>query len=162
MNCLESVGSRRQVSEPLWLQIARRELQNGVLEIPGAEHSPRILAYHSSVSGNFDTDEIPWCSSLINWLMEQCGISRTGSGLARSWLAWGKSVTHPPVGAVTVLQRGQGPQPGIENLTAPGHVGLFIEDASAHQILLLGGNQRNMVRISAYPKRDVLSYRWPG
>lgn len=150
------------MSDPLWLRIARRELHDGVKEVSGPGDNPRIVQYHAATSGAFEDDEVPWCSSFVNWCMDQAGISRTNSARARSWLAWGKGITHPPIGAITILSRGVGPQPGPEVIKAPGHVGFYLGEASASEILLLGGNQGDAVNVRAYPAAAVLGFRWPG
>ncbi len=150
------------MSEPIWLRIAREELHDGVQEIVGPADNPRIIEYHAATSGKFEDDEVPWCSSFVNWCMDQSGVSRTNSARARSWLAWGKSITHPPVGAVTILQRGAGPQPGADVIKAPGHVGFYVGDASPKEILLLAGNQGDAVNVRVFPRAAVLGFRWPG
>lgn len=150
------------MSEPLWLRIALQEQREGVCEVAGPGDNPRIVQYHAATSGKFPDDEIPWCSSFVNWCMEQAGVSRTNSARARSWLVWGKSITHPPIGAVTILQRGIGPQPGADVIKAPGHVGFYVGHADATLIQLLGGNQGDAVNVRSYPASAVLGFRWPG
>jgi len=148
--------------EPPWLRLALEEMNKGVKEVEGFEDNPRIIEYHAATSGNFQHDEVPWCSSFVNWCMDQALVSRTNSALARSWLGWGKRITYPPIGAVTILSRGVGPQPGPEVIKAPGHVGFFMGNASSTDILLLGGNQGNTISVKAYPANRVLGFRWPG
>ena len=150
------------MSEAPWMSAAWKELHEGVREVEGSGNSPRIIEYHALTSGDFQDDEVPWCSSFVNWCMYQAGASRTNSARARSWLAWGKSITHPPVGAVTILQRGAGPQPGPAVINAPGHVGFYVGAASDRDILLLAGNQSNAVNVRTFPLTSVLGFRWPG
>lgn len=144
-----------------WLSLALKELRAGIREIEGEGDHPRIVEYHAT-TGRWEDDEVPWCSSFVNWCMEEAGVSRTGSALARSWLAWGKGISHPPVGAVCVLKRGGEGQPGIEVLKAPGHVGFYMGPSSSTEILLLAGNVSNAINVRPYPTSRVLSYRWPG
>lgn len=146
--------------EPVWLRVAFNEL--GVREVEGSGDNPRIVEYHAATSGKFHDDEVPWCSSFVNWCFEQSGVSRTNSALARSWLGWGKSITYPPPGAVAVLSRGAGPQPGPEVMSAPGHVGFYLGHATAVEVLILGGNQEDSVSIGRFPALSVLGFRWPG
>lgn len=150
------------MSVPSWLRIARRELYNGVREVDGEGDNARIVEYHAATSGRFQDDEVPWCSSFVNWCMDQAGVSRTNSARARSWLFWGRNISNPPIGAITILQRGNGEQPGPDILEAPGHVGFYVGDASDSEILLLGGNQGDAVNVRSYPTLRVLGYRWPG
>jgi uncharacterized protein (TIGR02594 family) len=147
--------------DPLWLQIAHGELLDGVAEIEGEADSPRVLEYHATTSGRFEDDEVPWCSSFVNWCLEQAEEETTGSARARSWLAWGTAISEPPAGAVTILKRGREPQPGPDVIEAQGHVGFIIGPASASEILLLAGNQGNAVSVRIYPRSAVLGYRWP-
>jgi uncharacterized protein (TIGR02594 family) len=135
---------------PLWLAIASREL--GVREYPGAAANPRIRHYHEATSLKATSDEVPWCSAFANWCMDEAGLSGTGSAAARSWLRWGVGLAEPRPGAIAVLRRGTNP--------AQGHVAFFLSRRGAF-LELLGGNQGNQVRVSSYPGRLLLGYRWP-
>jgi uncharacterized protein (TIGR02594 family) len=137
---------------PEWMQTAEKELARGVRELPGVQHNSRILEYHDATSFRATSDEVPWCSSFVNWCFQQNGYEGTRSAAARSWLLWGQEI-EPEYGAVVVLARGGNP--------ALGHVGFFTDRRPDGKILLLGGNQRDSVSIAAYPHERVLSYRWP-
>lgn len=134
-----------------WLDIAKREI--GVKEIPGPKHSGRVLEYHMVTKNSATTDEVPWCSSFMNWIMLQAGFRGTGSAAARSWLDWGETLSEPRYGAVVVLWRGS-----KDSWT--GHVGLYMCEDDEF-VFLLGGNQGNRVCIQGYPKEQILGYRWP-
>ena len=138
---------------PEWMQVAERELARGVREIPGPEHNRRILAYHNSTSFRGTSDEIPWCSSFVNWCLQQTGREGTRSAAARSWLTYGTALDDPEYGAIVVLARGKNP--------AQGHVGFYTDRRPDGYLLLLGGNQSDSVSIAAFPVERVLSYRWP-
>ena len=151
---------------PPWLVVAQAEEQLGVTEIPGAEHNPRILLYHDETTLDASTDEVPWCSSFVNYCLKECllGLGGTKSARARSWLEWGVSLSIPPTGAIVVLKRGGGGQPGPEVIDAPGHVGFFVNRASYGCLAgleILGGNQSDRVCTERYPASRVLGYRWP-
>ncbi len=141
-------------STPKWYRLARREMADGVVEFgdPG-EHNPRILDYHATVAGGFLENEVPWCSSFINWCMEQSGIAGTDSAVARSWERWGRKIDAPKVGAVAVFWR-ESKSSGL------GHVGFYASETST-KVAVLGGNQGNRVSVDNYPKARLLSYRWP-
>ena len=64
--------------EPLWLEIAEREMETGVEEGPQEEDNPRILEYHSTTTLHADEDSVPWCSSFVNWCMTEAGYQGTG------------------------------------------------------------------------------------
>jgi uncharacterized protein (TIGR02594 family) len=130
------------------LEIARGEI--GVHETPGPESTARIIEYHACTSLRATKDEIAWCSSFVNWVMKRAGIKGTNSAAARSWLSWGVPC-NPVPGCVVVLKRGTYPS---------GHVGFFIERRSpGGWVWVLGGNQSDQVKVSAYQEADVLGYR---
>lgn len=144
---------------PPWLEVAFREM--GVAELAGRADNPRIVEYHQATTLRATDDEVPWCSSFACWCLEQAGFESTRSARARSHLFWGTPLNPPPYGAIVVISRGRGPQPGPEVLEAPGHVGFYLGRASAQEILIYGGNQGNAVQVRAYAASRVLGYRWP-
>ena len=111
------------VHHPPWLERALDEL--GVEEIPGDADNPRIVEYHAATTLRASDDEVPWCSSFVNWCMRDI-FPTTGSARARSWLAWGIPIAYPAAGCVAILARGGGNQPGPKVLDAQGHVGFFV------------------------------------
>jgi uncharacterized protein (TIGR02594 family) len=150
---------------PTWLAIAEQEL--GVKEIAGKEHHPRILEYHETTTLNeraAGRDETPWCSSFVNWCLEQAGYVGTDSALASSWLGWGIEEVDPKLGAIAVIRRRE---KGFDSSTGSrtgNHVGLVAEGlVQRGMLLLLSGNARDQVKYSRYPlsKYEVRGYRWP-
>lgn len=141
-----------RISDPrLWLEIAEHEI--GEREVPGSVHNNRILEYHGITTLDAKTDEVPWCSSFVCWVMEKAGFTSTRSAAARSWLSWGKPCA-PLVGAIVVLKRG--------TQAWQGHVGFVVSFNSAQdEVHVLGGNQSNAVNIKSFSTDDVLGYRWP-
>lgn len=150
---LESLATAAppDVPDPAWLLTARGEL--GVQEYAGAQHNPRILEYHDATNLNAGADEVAWCSSFVNWCMQQNGIAGTQSAAARSWATWGKGLVAPKPGCVVVFRRHDPNNPNA------GHVTFFIALRGAF-IDVLGGNQSNSVRISSYAANDLIGYRW--
>ena len=125
--------------------------QYGINEVPGVENNPEIMKYfkvggHSWVQG----DETAWCSAFINWCADQMGFECSEKLDARSWLNIGMQVDSIDNADIAVLWR-ESPE------SWKGHVGIPIRETDNH-IWLLGGNQNNMVRISAYPKERILKY----
>lgn len=135
------------MNKPNWIKVAESEL--GVTEIPGAEDNPRVIEYHST-TGGFRDDETPWCASFVNWVMNKAGQGGTGSAMAMSWAKYGKKVDKPAYGAIAVLSYGGG----------KGHVG-FVVGKKGGNVLLLGGNQSNMVKISAFSTSKIHAYVFP-
>lgn len=142
-------------SKTPWFELARREL--GTKEEKGsARNNPRILEYHASTTlpGNLARiDETAWCSSFVNWCISRVGLKGTDSARARSWEKWGRKLTEPRPGCITVFSR---PAGGPKS----GHVAFYISE-TADRIKVLGGNQSNRVMESSYPKSRLLGYRWP-
>ena len=135
---------------PKWLEVARREI--GVKEYPGPQHNPRIVEYAAHTSLAAKSDEIPWCSSFVNWCMAQARMKGTGSAAARSWLGWGVELKQPVPGCIAVFRRGSDPQSG--------HVAFYVSHTDK-TINVLGGNQSNQVKIAPYKAESRLAYRWP-
>lgn len=136
--------------DPRWFRIAFEELNT--TEFAGNDHNPRIIEYHSTTTLKARADEVPWCSSFVNWCVEQAGIEGTKSAAARSWLQWGDTLGQPQKGCIVVFSSSRGP--------TSGHVGFFVREEGTH-ILVLGGNQSNSVNLSSYPNSRLLGFRWP-
>lgn len=135
-----------------FLKIAFKEL--GTEEIEGLEHNPEVLKYaiETGISG-ITTDEIPWCSTFVNWVAQQSGLEISGKPNARSWLAVGIKTVSPEPGDIVVFWR-ESPQ------SWKGHVGIFLGvSVDKKCVYCLGGNQGNRVSVSAYKINTVLSYQ---
>lgn len=133
-----------------WLEIAEGEI--GQKEIAGDADNPSIVKYHSFTTLHATDDETPWCSAFANYCIIAAGLEGTRLANARSWLKWGKPLNKPEIGCIVVLKRGNSP--------TAGHVGFCVGETATH-IKLLGGNQADQVKVSQFPKSDVLGYRWP-
>lgn len=121
------------------LDIALGEL--GVYEVQGKNNNERILEYHSVTTLNATNDETPWCSSFVNWVVQQAGFKPTKSAMAASWKHWGKRLSKPKRGCII----------GYVNTDGTGHVG-FLFDQNATNYKIIGGNQKDSVTISSYSK----------
>lgn len=140
-------------------QLAQRFV--GVSELAGADKNhPRIMAWLQRVQTWPQTDEVPWCSAFaceIAWLL---GLPNPNDLRARSWLGVGVGIdldAARPGFDVVILNRGGSADPQVDG---PGHVGFFAGWANkGSAVLVLGGNQSNAVKVSAYPAEDVLGVR---
>ncbi|MCP3976271.1 MAG: TIGR02594 family protein [bacterium] len=144
--------------KPLWMAFAEREEETGIRDIRGPKSNPRVLEYHATTTGRFTQDDIPWCSSFVNWCIEQAGIKGTGSAAARSWLSWngGERLSEPVPGCITVFARPPNP--------SHGHVAFFVEKPGSESVTVLGGNQGDEVNRrtrKAAGNTGVLAYIWP-
>ena len=123
----------------------------GTKEIVGMEHNPVIVNWSAEIGHNWvQDDETPWCSTFINMVARRMGYEYTGKLNARSWLDVGLDVEEPVEGTIVIFSRGNNP--------SYGHVGIFMGFAG-EDILCLGGNQGNEVKVQVYAKDRVVGYR---
>lgn len=147
----EIINEVKKTSDLPWMIVALGEL--GVKEIVGSKHNPRILEYHATTTFKGKADEVPWCSSFVNWCFAQCKMFRTHSAGASSWLMWGIPINEPKYGCV-----------GIKSRDGGNHVFFFIRKESRSGIdgfIALGGNQGNEVCYHWYPMNTIRGWRWP-
>lgn len=137
---------------PAWLELAFT--QHGVREVPGPRAHPQIAAYHATTSLSASSDEVPWCSSFVNWCITRSRLAGTNSAAARSWLDWGVPLQVPRLGCVVIFRSfRRGPQAG--------HVAFYWMDRDLHEVWCYGGNHGNSVGLKSYPRADILGFRWP-
>lgn len=149
--------------KPTWLNVAESQL--GVKEITGERHNPIVLEYHRTTTLSeraAGKDETPWCSSFVNWCLIKAGYKGTNNALARSWLQWGIELLEPQEGCITVIRRKQHGPDAATGSRRGFHVGFYVGH-SPHSIRLLGGNQRDQVKLSNYPLKvyELRGFRWP-
>lgn len=89
----------------------------------------------------------PWCAAFANAVLKKSGKKGSGSLTARSFFAWGKRVTTPKQGDVVILRFKGGY-----------HVGFFVA-RKGNKVLVIGGNQSNSVKVTAYPASRVVQFR---
>lgn len=137
------------VNEPLWLAIARRDLD--IEETPGKETTPAIRRWLIDLGAWWRDDETAWCGvAVAAWMKESGSAIPKHYYRARAWLDWGTALTMPALGCVVVFDRRGG-----------GHVGLVVGRDQTDNLLVLGGNQGNKVSIASFSPDRVLGYRWP-
>lgn len=134
------------------ITIASAEI--GVKEISGREHNLRIINYARECGfDSINDDETPWCSIFMNWVAKKAELESTKKANARSWLNVGLTVSNPEPGDIVIFWR-------ESLLSYKGHVGIFIGySSSGNRIYCLGGNQSDMVSITAYPTDQLLGFR---
>lgn len=142
----------RTQSAPEWLQMAMAEYtrQNKL-----GTYNNRILQYISSISNNsintLPPTDIAWSSHFVNWIMQKSNMVGTNNAQPSSWLNWGNSITELKHGAI-----------GVFKLTwehKPEMVGFFLVETKNYAILLMG-DVLSAINIVAFPKSQLLGYRW--
>ena len=149
---------------PPWLATMRKI--TGVLEAPGNEDNPDILAWRDEIAkrypemadycAQYKHDEIPWCGLTVAYCMAHNGIrpvfgpTDTDKFLwADAWSRWGRKLAKPVPGCVMVLTRAGG-----------GHVGLF-EGEDETRYYVRGGNTSDSVSTGYFPKSRLTAAIWP-
>lgn len=105
--------------------------------------------------GNADPEDQPWCAQFISAVLAKCGIKPSDqTWWARSYRHWGRSLFGPVYGAVAVVERGP----------VYGHVGFVVgktDRSTQSPLWILGGNQDNMVKLSLFPRKRFITFRYP-
>lgn len=129
-------------------------------ELKAGDHHSRIVEYHQTTSYRATDDETAWCSSFVNWVVQQAGRQGTGSAAAKSWLNWGTAVDDPRAGDIVVLKKRTAGHTRKTGSTSGYHVGFFIAKTPTF-VRVFGGNQDRRVKESAFPLSDyeVKGYR---
>ncbi len=129
-------------------QIALKEI--GQKEIPGSKENPRITEYHQATTLKSRTENTSWCAAFVSWCLLEAGLPSIKSAWARDWQKYGKALKKPVLGCLVGLERNG---PGGDS-----HVCFFIEEKNGIWYCL-GGNQSDMVKISAFNPRGVIYLR---
>jgi len=137
------------MSKPLWIIEAQRHI--GVKEIKGAKHNSFILVWLKSLSAWWSSDEVPWCGVFAAHCMKkaECKLPRYWMR-AKDWLNWGQKIIQPCVGCIVVFEREGG-----------GHVGFVVGQDVNKNLMVLGGNQGDAVKVSPFQIERVEGFRWP-
>ena len=133
----------------IWIIEAQRHI--GVKEIKGAKHNSFILVWLKSLSAWWSEDETPWCGVYVAHCIKkaECKLPKYWMR-AKDWLNWGQSLNKPCVGCVVIFEREGG-----------GHVGFVVGKDANNNLMVLGGNQGDAVKVSPFQIERVAGFRWP-
>lgn len=141
------------MTEPSWLVRARKYV--GLREVPGKTHNKTILGWWEKLKTGIRDDETPWCGAFVGGVLSEDGrYIVPGPAAARSWLKLPAKFDNPALGCVVVFWRGS---PSGWS----GHVGFVVGKDTRGNIMVLGGNQGDMVSVRPFAPNRVLGYRWP-
>lgn len=133
---------------PRWVEIAEKDI--GQKETIGANDSPWIRRMLANLGAKWLLGQ-PWCGGAMAAWMTACDIAPPKAWYrAIAWSTWGSPLSWPIQGCIVIFSRKGG-----------GHVGLVVGETPDDNLLVLGGNQSDAIRISAFSKDRVVAYRWP-
>lgn len=135
-----------------WIAEARKHI--GQKEIPGTKNNPFIVGIWPAIGVSwFDSELTPWCAGFIAYCLKKTGFKILGPATVARALAWadyGVKLDRPAYGAIAVKSRKGG-----------GHVGFVVGKDQFGNIMLLGGNQGDSVKIAPFKASEISHYRWP-
>lgn len=137
------------IKSPTWLRTAYKYI--GVRELPGPKTSEVISSWLQALGSWITDDETAWCGTFCAVVMRESFYDYPTIYMrAKSWLKWGRRISKPVLGCIVVFERIGG-----------GHVGFLVGMTDAGDLLVLGGNQGNEVKVSMFSPGRVLGYRIP-
>lgn len=84
--------------------------------------------------------------------MEESGFVGTNSASSQSWKNWGQNLWKKPAyGSIAIFSYGGG----------KGHVGFVAGINSNGRLIILGGNQSDQVKYSAFGTSQIVNYVYP-
>lgn len=119
-------------------------IKNMWLSLPGG-------SWYWSKLGKGDDSLLPWCGGFWAFVMQACGISCPARyASAKAWADWGTRLSVPVYGCLVVFSRAGG-----------GHVGAVMGVDRSGRLMVLGANQKDMVRVDPFDRARVAAYIWP-
>ena len=145
---LKPGDDKKENTDAPWMKIA--ESQIGVREKTGKNDGAQVEKYLKT--GGLGKGHA-WCGAFVNWTFEESNISVTGvkgnPNWALNWRGFGQKLDSPAFGAVATKTRNGG-----------GHVGFVAGKTSTGRLIILGGNQSDMVNYTSYPS-SIFKFNYP-
>jgi uncharacterized protein (TIGR02594 family) len=132
-----------------WVDEGRKYI--GLKEIVGKGTNLTIQFWLSTLRAAWRDDETPWCGLFVAFIMKSLGYPIPVHWYrALAWLSWGVDIGTPCYGCIVIFTRIGG-----------GHVGIVVGKTKDGRLMVLGGNQKNMVSIAPFDLERVAGYRMP-
>lgn len=132
-----------------WIQEAKKHV--GLKEIKGSKHNLIILGWLLRLKAWWANDETAWCGVFVAFCLQSVDIKVPKNWMrALDYLNYGTKLNAPAYGCVAVKSRVGG-----------GHVGFVVGKTPSGKIVVLGGNQSDMVCYALYDESEF-QYRWYG
>lgn len=138
-----------KIKQPKWVEIGMKDI--GIKEVLGPKNNPVIIGWLKKLKSWITSDESAWCGVWVAHCMQDAGLPVAPTWYrAKAWLEWGRKLDRPVYGCVVVFTRIGG-----------GHVGFVVGKNKKGQLMVLGGNQKDMVCILPFDMARVAGYRYP-
>lgn len=141
--------------EPKWLTESRKYIEQK--EITGPQSNDWIISLWQPIPWIWSTvtrrDDslLPWCGAFIRFILVLCNIKPPKEWYrARGYINFGHRLHSPVLGAIGVIKNKRGY-----------HVGIVAGRDNAGNVCMIGGNQDNQVKISAFKPDAFVAYVWP-
>ncbi|WP_062057088.1 TIGR02594 family protein [Aquimarina longa] len=144
---------------PPWLEVALAEAKKAnYIEEKHSPLSSMIKSYHTYANYPQGTHSTAWCSSFVNWCLNESGNKNIKSAGSQSVL-WNegklfKRIEEPEFGCIVLFTnyvQSNGKQ------TSFGHVSFLYGKDKKGDLICLGGNQGNRIKYSRYYTDKVCS-----
>lgn len=138
---------------PVWLDHSRSFI--GQKEIAGLKSNPWIVRLWDKAAWLWatkkDDSQLPWCGAFVAHCLRLSDLTPPKNWFrASAYADYGQALSQPALGCIGVMTRAGG-----------GHVGFVIGQDNAGNILMLGGNQGDAVKVSAFPRARFTQFVWP-
>lgn len=141
-------GSTIAMNSLPWVDEAYKHI--GAKEVPGTGTGPWITRMWLKLGLGWLVGQA-WCGGFVAYCMQACGVEKPKDFYrAASWQTWGVAVAIPIYGCVGVMKRKGGY-----------HVTIVIGKDGLGNLVGIGGNQDDQVKLSAYPSSRFISFRYP-
>lgn len=133
-----------------WIAEARKFV--GVREVKGPRHNALILGWLKRLGAWWSDDETAWCATLCAQVLDTCKLPYPKDWYrAKAYLDMPVKLDRPAYGCLVIFDREGG-----------GHVGFVVGQDQHGNLMVLGGNQGDMVCIRPFRKdQRAPQYRWP-
>lgn len=136
-----------------WLEHARGFV--GQKEIAGIKSNPWIVRLWDKAAWLWatkkDDSQLPWCGAFVAHCLRLDGLTPPKNWFrASAYADYGQRLKQPIAGCIGVMTREGG-----------GHVGFVVGKDNAGNILMIGGNQGDSVKLAAFKKDRFTCFVWP-
>jgi uncharacterized protein (TIGR02594 family) len=137
-----------------WIREARKHINQK--EIKGLQSNPFIVRLWDSIpwlwNSKKDDSALPWCGAFVRYCLVNAALPVPKEWYrARAFINHGLPCHVPVYGCIGVIKNAKGQY----------HVGFVVGRDNAGNILMLGGNQGDAVKVSAFKSSAFVAYRWP-